>query len=68
MKVNESAGKLNQAFVKKIVCLATLAEPELFENIMGFVKELLVEALEIAKIMCIHFPAAEVLDHGCDAR
>src|SRR5437868_2062023 len=65
--MDKRAGELDQAFVEKIVALAALAEPEFFEHVVRFVKELLVEALEITKVMRVPLATAQAVDHCCNA-
>ena len=60
--MNESAGKLNQAFIEQSGVGATLRQPQVFKNIMGFVKELTIKTVEIADIMGIEIRAGILLN------
>ena len=51
--MNKSAGELDQPLVESVTRGVALGQPELLENVVGFIKELLVEALEITKVMRI---------------
>src|SRR6516162_7957600 len=53
--VHERTGQLNQAFIKGAVRAVLVAEPEMFQHLMGFVEKLLVEAMEITEIMRVQF-------------
>jgi len=74
LDVYERAGELDEAFVKVADGLAALGEPDFFEDFVGFEKELLIEAFEIAEVMGVEdeagvvvlFPA--VFDQLGDAR
>ena len=68
LEVHEGAGELDQAFVEMIVLLAALWKPEFLEHVVGFVKELLIEALEIAEVMRVEMSPVQRLDHLRDAR
>src|SRR5437016_1190981 len=51
LEMNERAGQLDQAFVKQIVCLAALGQPQFFQDFVGFEKKVTVKAFEIAQVM-----------------
>jgi len=51
--MNKSAGELDQPLVESVTSGVALGEPKLFEHIVRFIKELLVEALEITKVVRI---------------
>ena len=48
--MDESACQLDESFVERMAGSAPLFEPEILEDIVGFVKEAVVKALEISKI------------------
>ena len=51
--MNKGARQLDQPFVESIVGAVPLSQPKLLQHIVRFVKELPVEALEIAEVMRI---------------
>jgi hypothetical protein len=67
LQMDEGAGELNEAFVKEIVRLTPLRQPQLLEDIVRLIKELLIKALEIPQIMRVHVLPAQTLNHGSDA-
>ena len=68
LEVDKGAGELNEAFVKQVVMLAALAEPEFLKDVVRFVEELAIEALEIAEVMRVEISPVQRLDHLGDAR
>ena len=62
LEVDESACQLNQAFVEGIVRLAPLSQPEFFQDIVGFIKKLAIETLEVPEIMRVQLPSPESFD------
>src|ERR1044071_6475574 len=67
LQVNESAGQLNQALVKIAVRSFLLRQPHFFKDIVRFVKELAVEAIEVSQVMGIKSLAAKSFNHRGDA-
>ena len=53
LQMNKGAGKLDQPFVKAVVCGATLSQPKLLQDIVRLIKELLIETIEVAEVMRI---------------
>ena len=51
LEVNIRACQLDQTFVKIPIRPGLVCEPEFFQNIVGFVKFLAVEAIEITQVM-----------------
>jgi hypothetical protein len=64
LEMDERAGELNQAFVKVTMRPFAIRKPEFFEDIVGFVIELLIEEHEIAEIMGIEFVSSAAFDQG----
>ena len=68
LEVHESAGELDQSFVKQVIGLAALSKPEFLQHIVRFVKKLLVEAFEIPQVMRVKVLPLQRLNHLGDAR
>ena len=66
--MDECAGQLNETFVKEIVGLAALTEPEFFQHVVCFVEKLLIKTFKITEVMRVQTLAVQRLDHLCDAR
>jgi len=64
LQVHEGPRELDETFVEQVIRLTALCKPEFFQNVMRFVKELLVEALEIAEVVRI----ARFTLASCDQR
>ena len=62
LQVDECARELNEAFVERVVRTLALRQPELFKHVVGFIEELLVEAVEITKVMGIVTLALALFD------
>jgi hypothetical protein len=62
LQVDESARELNQAFVEGVVRLPALSQPEFFQDIVGFIKKLAIETLEVPEIMRVQLPSPESFD------
>ena len=67
LQMDERAGQLNQPLVKRAVRAVLVAEPEMFQHLVGLVKKLLVETMEIAEIMRIQFLPVMIGNHFGDA-
>ena len=66
LQMNERAGKLDQAFVKRTVRFFPDGQPKIFQHIMRFVEKLLVEVIKIAEVMRVQNAPAIFFDHLCD--
>ena len=66
LQVNERAGELDQAFVKRAVRFLADGEPQILQYIMRLVEKLLVEVIKIAEVMRVQNPPAIFFDHQCD--
>lgn len=66
LQMNKRTGQLNEALVKGMIRAVPVRQPERFENIMRLVKEALIEALEITKIMRVQILPAAVFDESRD--
>jgi hypothetical protein len=66
LQMDECAGKLDEALIKCGGRVAAVGQPEFLEDFVGFVEQLVVEALEEGKVMGIEIPPAAVLDEGRD--
>ena len=53
LEMDKCAGELDEAFVESIVCCVPLGKPKLLQNVVRFIKELLIEALEVTQIVRI---------------
>jgi ParB family transcriptional regulator, chromosome partitioning protein len=62
LNVNKRACELNQSLVKITVHPATIRQPHDFQNVMGLVEKLVVEAIEIAEVKCGQPLAAKSFD------
>ena len=51
--MNKSAGELDQALIESVTRGVALGQPKLLEHIVRFIKELLIEALEVTQIVRI---------------
>lgn len=51
LQMDKCAGKLDESLVKPVIGRIAPSQPKLFENVVRFIEELAVEALEIAKVM-----------------
>src|SRR6267154_731217 len=60
--MNKGARQLNQPFVKGIIRTFTLRQPDFFQHVMGFIKQLLIEAFEITQVVGIQISPVEFLD------
>ena len=49
--MNKSAGDLDQALIESVTRGVALGQPKLLEHIVRFIKELLIEALEVTEIV-----------------
>ena len=65
--MNECARELDEALVERVVRSLPLGQPEFFEDIMGLIEELLVEAAEITDVMRIVTLALAFFDQLGDA-
>src|SRR5437868_5016873 len=64
LQMHESAGQLDESLVKRTVCPVLLWQPYLFENIVGFIKELPVETIKEAQVMSIEMAPPECFDQA----
>ena len=53
LKMNERACQLDQPLIEEIIGLAPLFQPQLLEDVMGFIKSLVIEIFKIAQVMSI---------------
>lgn len=53
LQVDKGAGELNQTLIESVIGLSSLPKPQLFQHVMGFVKQSAIEAVEEAEIMRI---------------
>ena len=67
LQMDEGAGQLNQPLVKGAIRAVLVAEPKMFQYLVGLVKKLMVETMEIAKIMRIQFLPVMLRGHFGDA-
>jgi hypothetical protein len=66
--VDERPGELDEALVEPVIGAASAGEPQLLQNIVGFVEEPSVEALEVTEVMGIHPLALALFDEARDLR
>jgi hypothetical protein len=66
--MHEGARKLDEALIKRAVGAVLVGKPKIFEYVMGFIKKLVVEAMEVAGIVRVHSMPMMGLDHGGNAR
>lgn len=64
LQMHEGAGQLDEPFVERPVRPQFIGQPEVFQDIMGFVKELVVETVKIARVMRVH-PLPVMRSHHC---
>jgi hypothetical protein len=64
LNVNECSSELNQPFVKEIVGLSALCQPQLFEHFVGLKEELPIKTLKETQIMSIEFTALMGMNQG----
>ena len=62
--MNESAGQLDQSFVKKAFGPTPLSQPKLLQDLVGLEKQLLVETYKISQVMGVPVPTLEGLNQG----
>lgn len=55
LQMHKRACELNEPLEKQIARSLPLGQPKLFENVVGLIIELLVEALEVTQVMGIEF-------------
>src|SRR5689334_8694547 len=68
LQMNESAGELNQAFIKSVIGPLPLFEPKFLKDIMRFIKKAAVKALEVAQVVRIMPFAMTAFDQCGDFR
>ena len=67
LQMNKCTGQLDQPLVKRAVRAVPVAEPQMLQYFMGFVKKLLVETMEIAEIMWVQCLPVMMGGHFGDA-
>jgi len=67
LQMDECAGQLNQPLVKGAIRAVLVTKPKMFQYLVGFVKKLLVETMEIAEIMRVQFLPVMIGNHFGDA-
>lgn len=63
LQMDEGAGQLNQPLVKEAIRTVPVAKPKMFQYLVGFVKKLLVETMEIAEIMRVQLLPVMIGNH-----
>ncbi len=66
LEVDEGAGELDEAFVEGAFGSFADGEPEVFKDVVGFVKELAVEVIEVGGEVGIDGAALMMGNHGGD--
>jgi hypothetical protein len=66
LKMNKSAGELNQALVKRAIRPVPVCQPQFLQDVVGLIKQGLIKALEIAQVMGVKAPALAALDQSGD--
>ena len=67
LQMHKRAGQLDQPFVKQIVSLATLSQPKLLQNVVGFVEAAAIETIQVAEVMAIQVSSFEGGHQGRDS-
>ena len=67
LQMHERAGQLNEPFEKRAVRAVLVVEPQMFQHLVGLVKKLFVETMEITEIMRVEWFIVESLNHRGDA-
>ena len=68
MQVNESAGELYQPLVERTVWTFLLWQPHFLQNIVGLVKKLPIEAVEVRQVMRVEIASLKLFDDDRDFR
>src|SRR5256885_12568306 len=67
LQVNEGAGQLDQPFIERAFGPMPRRQPELLQDFVSFIEELLVEALEITQIVWIQAAPLPLSDDRGDS-
>src|SRR5439155_20129345 len=62
LQMHKGAGQLDESFVKRAVRAVAIRQPELLQNIMGFVKQTLIETLEVTKVAGVQLSSLAISD------
>src|SRR5580765_7467501 len=68
LQVDERAGQLNQPFVKEPIRLISLRQPKLFEHVVRFEVQPLVETFKKGEILRLELATAKLVDYRRDRR
>ena len=64
--MDERSGQLNQPFVETPIGFFALWKPKFLEDFVRFIIKLLIEALEVRKIMSIELSSLKLFDYCLD--
>jgi len=65
LQVDEGACQLDQPFIECAIGIAPLCQPKWFENLMRFVKKLLIEAIEETHVFGFRAAWTQGIDRRC---
>ena len=66
--MNKGPGQLDQPFVERIIRSLIVGQPQLFQYIMGFVKQATVEAFKVTEVVRVQFTPSTALNQGGNLR
>ena len=67
-QMDKRARELNESFVKRPVGPLAIGQPKLFQDIVRFVKQTQVKALEVTEVVRVELFSAARFDQGGDLR